>query len=217
MVATFKLSRAANSSSIRPRSPAAARRKMFFAISARLKVVRMVAGSDATVRSNMSPKRESSSGSKALLCSHNIGAAPLQIIALSLLPRDLFALGQKQDRSAARARRRRSVFRMPRSGAPIGHRCAEKLSVLCSIGRSHAPASRSLIFPDELPTLALEQADGFSVPRIQQSFDEVWSSTAIGAPAIFLRAFRSRSFAIIVHGSPSANAAQYAGCRQVIK
>jgi hypothetical protein len=34
--------------------------------------------------------------------------------------------------------------------------------------------------------------------------DEVWSSTAIGAPAIFLRAFRWRSFAaIVVHGSPS--------------
>ena len=58
-----------------------------------------------------------------------------------------------------------------------------------SIGGSRAPASRSLTFPDELATLALEHADGLSVPRIQQCLDEVWSSTAIGAPAIFLRAF----------------------------
>src|SRR5450631_3056251 len=63
LVATLKLSSAANSSSIRLRSPVAARVKMFFAISARLKGVLMVAGSDATVRSKMSPKRESSSGS----------------------------------------------------------------------------------------------------------------------------------------------------------
>ena len=63
LVATFKLSSAANSSSIRLRSPAAARVKMFFAISVLLKGVLMVAGSDATVRSKMSPKRESSSGS----------------------------------------------------------------------------------------------------------------------------------------------------------
>src|SRR5258707_9453872 len=63
LVAAFKLSSAANSSSIRLRSPAAARVKMFFAIAARLKAVLMAAGSDATVRSKMSPKRESSSGS----------------------------------------------------------------------------------------------------------------------------------------------------------
>src|SRR6266700_6320028 len=66
LVPTFKLSSAANSSSIRLRSPAAARVKIFFAISARLKGVLMVAGSDATVRSKMSPKRESSSVSEAL-------------------------------------------------------------------------------------------------------------------------------------------------------
>jgi hypothetical protein len=80
-----------------------------------------------------------------------------------------------------------------------------------------APARRSLIFPDELPTFAFEQADGFSVPRIQQCLDEVWSSTTVGAPAIlFLRCFRRRSFAaiVVVHGSPSANAAQYAGYPQ---
>jgi hypothetical protein len=55
------------------------------------------------------------------------------------------------------------------------------------------------------------------VPRIQQRLDEVWSSTTVGAPAIlFLRYFRRRSFAAIgvVHGSPSANAAQYAGYRR---
>ena len=120
LVATFKLSSAANSSSIRLRSPAAARVKMFFAISARLKGVLMVAGSDATVRSKMSPKRESSSGSEALLCSDNISAAPVQIIALSLLPRDLFALGQKEDRSAAHPRRRRSVLGKPRIGRAFG-------------------------------------------------------------------------------------------------
>jgi hypothetical protein len=86
-----------------------------------------------------------------------------------------------------------------------------------SRGFSRAPASRSLVFPDELPTFALEQADGFSVPRIQQCLDEVWSSTTVGAPAIlFLRSSRRRSFAAIgvVHGSPSANAAQYAGYLQ---
>jgi hypothetical protein len=93
--------------------------------------------------------------------------------------------------------------------------CAEIKTSAPEFGLSRDPASRSLVFPDELPTFALEHADGFPVPRIQQCLDEVWSSTAIGAPAIFLRSFRKRSFAaIVVHGSPSANAAQYAGYRQ---
>jgi hypothetical protein len=93
--------------------------------------------------------------------------------------------------------------------------CAEIKTSAPEFGLSRDPASRSLVVPDELPTFALEHADGFPVPRIQQCLDEVWSSTAIGAPAIFLRSFRKRSFAaIVVHGSPSANAAQYAGYRQ---
>ena len=72
-----------------------------------------------------------------------------------------------------------------------------------SIGGSRAPANRSLTFPDELATLALEHAGGLSVPRIWQCLDELWSSTATGAPAIFVRAFRRRCFAaIVVHGSP---------------
>ena len=59
-----------------------------------------------------------------------------------------------------------------------------------SIGGSRAPANRSPTFPDELPTLALEHAGGLSVPRIWQCLDEVWSSAASSAPAIFVRAFR---------------------------